>query len=332
MAELENFDLAHISAVEILTPTFDESLWFFNELLAMREVERIGNSAYLRCWDEYETYSIKLTASNTNGVGRTMLRATSPEALERRVAAIEATGLGKGWREPEVGIGAWYEFEDPDGHEFGIYYDTTLYVADDEDRPALKNQASRYPGRGVNARRLDHINYLASDVNAAGDFWENVMKSRETEQVELDEGGYAARWFRFAQKSYDVVYSDDWTGERGRFHHLAFATDTREDILKAADFFLEEGVYIEYGPYKHAINQTFFLYVWEPGGNRIEFANAGARLILNPDQPVVNWSEAERAKGQAWGMKTVPTFHTHGTPYVENQEEIDRDALAGIRR
>src|SRR5690625_7195569 len=89
MAELENFDLAHISAVEILTPTFDESLWFFKDLLAMREVERIGNSVYLRCWDEYENYSIKLTAADTNGVGRTMLRATSPEALARRVAAIE---------------------------------------------------------------------------------------------------------------------------------------------------------------------------------------------------------------------------------------------------
>ena len=331
MAERENFDLAHISAVEILTPKFEESLWFFKDLLAMREVARIGDSAYLRCWDEYETYSIKLTASDTNGVGRTMLRATSPEALQRRVAAIEDTGYGEGWKDPEVGIGEYYEFQDPDEHLFGIYYDTELYQADEQDRPALKNQAARYPGYGVNARRLDHINYLASDVNVTGDFWDQVMKARETEQVELDAGGYAARWFRFAQKSYDVVYSDDWTGERGRFHHLAFATDTREDILKAADFFLEEGVYIEYGPYKHAINQTFFLYVWEPGGNRIEFANAGARLILNPDQPVVNWSEAERAKGQAWGMKTVPTFHTHGTPYVEDQEEIDRAALEGRR-
>src|SRR5699024_8528767 len=195
-----------------------------------------------------------------------MLRATSPEALERRVAATEATGLGNGCRDPEVGIGAYYEFADPDGHEFGLYYDTTLYVADEEDRPALKNQASRFPGRGVNARRLDHINYLAADVNAAGDFWDNVMKSRETEQADTDEGEFPASWFRFAQKSSDVVDSDDWTGERGRFHHLAFATDTREDILKAADYFLEEGVYIEYGPYKHAINQTFFLYVWEPGG------------------------------------------------------------------
>jgi catechol 2,3-dioxygenase len=43
----------------------------------------------------------------------------------------------------------------------------------------------------------------------------------------------------------------------------------------------------------------------------------------------VEWSQVERAKGQAWGMKTVPTFHTHGTPYVENQAEIDRKAMGG---
>jgi catechol 2,3-dioxygenase len=28
------------------------------------------------------------------------------------------------------------------------------------------------------------------------------------------------------------------------------------------------------------------------------------------------WSEAERKKGQAWGLQTVPSFHTHGTPPV----------------
>src|SRR5690625_2098421 len=137
MAELENFDLAHISAVEILTPKFDESLWFFRDLQAMREVERIGESVYLRCWDEYETYSIKLTASTNNGVGRTMLRAYSFEALQRRVAAIVGAVLGNGWLEPDVGIGYYYVFEDSDGHEFRIYYDTTLYTPDEHHRPAL---------------------------------------------------------------------------------------------------------------------------------------------------------------------------------------------------
>ncbi|MGN6470076.1 MAG: catechol 2,3-dioxygenase, partial [Rhizobiaceae bacterium] len=45
-------------------------------------------------------------------------------------------------------------------------------------------------------------------------------------------------------------------------------------------------------------------------------ANAGARLVLRPDWPTVTWTEAERKKGQAWGLKTIETFHTHGTPPV----------------
>ena len=69
MAEFENFDVSHLGAVELYTPKFEESLHFFTDLLSMREVARIGDSAYLRCWDEYELYSIKLTASHTNGVG-----------------------------------------------------------------------------------------------------------------------------------------------------------------------------------------------------------------------------------------------------------------------
>ena len=91
----------------------------------------------------------------------------------------------------------------------------------------------------------------------------------------------------------------------------------REDVLRAADIFLENGVYIETGPHKHAIQQTFFLYVYEPGGNRVEVANAGARLILAPDWKPIVWTEEERKKGQAWGLKTIESFHTYGTPPVD---------------
>ena len=41
----------------------------------------------------------------------------------------------------------------------------------------------------------------------------------------------------------------------------------------------ENGVYIETGPHKHAIQQTFFLYVYEPGGNRVEVSCAGAASL-----------------------------------------------------
>lgn len=322
MADSTAFDIAHIGSVELLTPRFDESRAFFTELLAMRVVAEEGDSVFLRCWDEYELYTIKLTASEAAGVGRTTFRASSEDALQRRVAAITETGLGGGWTDGEVGTGPTFEFIDPDGHRMAVYYETERYVATD-DKPALKNQASRFPGRGVNARRLDHINYLANDVVANGEFFAKALGGRESERIKLDDSadgtsnGYAAWWFHFANKSYDVVYSDDWTRHGGRLHHIAFAPDTREDILKAADIFLENGIHIESGPHKHAINQTFFLYVWEPGGNRIEFANAGARLLLDPDSPVVEWSQEERKKGQAWGMKTTESFHTYGTPVVD---------------
>jgi catechol 2,3-dioxygenase len=88
-------------------------------------------------------------------------------------------------------------------------------------------------------------------------------------------------------------------------------------VLQAADIFLENGVFIETGPHKHAIQQTFFLYVYEPAGNRVEIANAGARLILAPDWQTITWTEDERKKGQAWGLKTIESFHTHGTPPVD---------------
>ncbi|MFZ3454038.1 VOC family protein [Arthrobacter sp. 7Tela_A1] len=315
-------DIAHVGFVELYTPDFEGSLWFFTELLAMREVAREGDSAYLHAWDDYEHHTIKLTRHATSGVGRLGLRASSQEALERRVAAIEAAGRGTGWHDGGPGMGKTYAFTDPDGHPMDLYYESSWHVPTEESRPALKNQADRFPGRGVNARRLDHVNFLGADVEANGRFVEDVLGGKPTEQIRLDNGSLSAQWFTFSNKSYDLVYSGDWTGSSGRLHHLAFATDTREDILKAADIFLENGIHIETGPHKHAIQQTFFLYVYEPGGNRIEFCNAGARLILAPDWKTVEWTEAERAKGQAWGMKTISTFHTHGTPPVPGPGQV----------
>ena len=127
-------------------------------------------------------------------------------------------------------------------------------------------------------------------------------------------------WFTFNNKTYDIAYTVDHTGHTGRFHPVTYAVYQREDVLRAADIFLENGVHIETGTHKHAVQGTFFLYVYEPAGNRVEVANAGARLILAPDWEPVCWTEADRKKGQAWGLKTIESFHTHGTPPVPSHD------------
>jgi catechol 2,3-dioxygenase len=311
-----NLDIAHLGYVELFTPEFAESLRFFTELLSMEVVGEAGDSVYLRTWDDYEAFSLKLTARDRAGVGSVGVRAASPEALDRRVAEIEGTQLGTGWTDGAPGRGRTYRFEDPDGHPWDLYFDTERFRASGPSTPALKNQSQRRPRTGIGVRRLDHVNFLAADVEANRDFVVSVLGAQPTEQIQLDTGAIAGIWMTFSNKGYDVVYTSDWTKTEGRLHHVAFAVDQREDILRGADLFLEDGVFIETGPHKHAIQQTFFLYVWEPGGNRIEIVNAGSRLVLAPDWELITWTEADRAKGQAWGLKTIESFHTHGTPPV----------------
>jgi catechol 2,3-dioxygenase len=310
------YDVAHLGHVELLTNKPEASLDFFVRVLGLTESGREGDSVYLRAWDDYEFHTLKLTASNTTGIAHVGYRCASEAALLRRVAAIEALGTGIGWVDGDLSHGRAYRFRDPDDHIFEIYFDTRRYVAPANEAPALKNQAQRNHGRGAAVRRLDHFNLLATDVGAIRDFLPKALGSRVTEQIVLDTGAVGGCWFTVNNKSYDVAYTRDATGTKGRFHHITYVVDSREQVLQAADTFLENGVFIETGPHKHAIQQTFFLYVYEPAGNRVEVANAGARLILAPDWETVTWTEAERKKGQAWGLKTIESFHTHGTPPV----------------
>jgi catechol 2,3-dioxygenase len=314
-------DIAHVGPVELYTPVLEESRDFFVRLMGLREVHRDDTSVYLHTWDDYQSWTVRLIQRDAAGIGRTYLRAASPQAVDRLATAIEAAGLGLGKATDVHNLGEVYLFADPDGHEMGLYWDVEWYQPDETDKPSLKNQAAAYPGRGANLRRLDHVNYLTADVPTTSAFLRDVLGARCTEQIIKDDGSPQAIWYNLGNKTYDLVYSEDWTGTRGRLHHVAFATDTREEILRAADVCLDAGAHIETGPHKHAIQQTFFLYLWEPGGNRIELCNAGARLVLAPDWKTISWTQQERAKGQAWGLKTIETFHTHGTPVVPVQRD-----------
>lgn len=311
-----SFDIAHLGHVEMLTNRFDESLDFFTRVYGLKLSGQDETSAYLRAWDDYEFATLKLTRSDTTGVGHIGYRTASPEALDRRVRAIEASGYkNHGWTDGDLSHGQAFRFEDPFGHLFEVYYDTVWFRAEGSDVPALKNTASAF--NAAAPRRIDHLNLLSADVTEFRRFMETCLGARVTEYIQLDNGRIGGCWFTVNNKSYDLACTEEHGRGHGRFHHVTYATDQREDILRAADIFLQNGVHIETGPHKHAIQGTFFLYVWEPAGNRVELANAGARLVLAPDWEPVKWTEADRKKGQAWGLKTIDTFHTHGTPPVD---------------
>ena len=165
------------------------------------------------------------------------------------------------------------------------------------------------------------------------EFCQDVLGYRLYERIELDDGTETGAWMSVSIAAHELIYVADAYGARGRLHHLAFWVDTREECLRAADIFVDAGVPIEAAPSKHGVAQGFFLYGLEPGGNRIE-VTTGGYFVYDPDREPVTWSAAERARGQYWGVKTVESFHTYGTPDVAHEKEAmetDEQAEPGGR-
>jgi catechol 2,3-dioxygenase len=275
-----------------------------------------GTSVYLRGYGDYASSTVKLTESRSAGVGCISWRAVSPEALERRAAAIDATGLGLGWSEQDFGRGASYRFRDPDGHVMEIYYEEAKYRAPGHLHSTLKNLPMKYTGRGVCVRRIDHLALLASDVAANRRFMQEQLGFRLREQVRFDGGKTEiGSWLSASPLHHQVAYVKDVHEGRGRLHHFAMWVDNREDVLRAASIMSENGVFIEAGPSMHNNSQGFYLYTYEPGGNRIE-VYTGSYLVFAPDWEPITWNEEERGTGVYWGGALPDSFLHYATPDI----------------
>src|SRR3954464_13690251 len=105
MAERLISQLAH---VEVLTPTPDDSLRFYTDVLGLEESGREGQSVFLRGWGERFFHSLQLTESDRPGLGHIGWRAQGPGQLERAVAGVEAAGVGEGGSDGSTGEGATF--------------------------------------------------------------------------------------------------------------------------------------------------------------------------------------------------------------------------------
>lgn len=103
----------------------------------------------------------------------------TPEPEKSLAFFTEVLGLTQnGAGENSVYLRTWDDYEH---HSMKLTASAASGIG--ELRPALKNQAQAYPGRGVSVRRLDHVNYLAAETAPNGRFVCSVLGARVTEQM-----------------------------------------------------------------------------------------------------------------------------------------------------
>lgn len=315
------YDVSNLGHVELNTPDLDASVRFFTEVYGLDLVTTQGDSAYLRAWSDHDLSSLKLTAAKQAGAAHIGWRVMSPQALERRVAALKAYGVEGRWIDGDVGHGAAYSFIAPSGHRMEVYYEAEKYVPTADKKPYLPNQPQKFSGRGVAAARIDHINILTQDVVKTREFADQTMGFKLREHlIPGGQGEEVGAWMSLMNKAHDLAITKEPSPTAsGRLHHLAYTVENREDVLRAADIFMENDVPIEFGPAKHSRTQGFFLYVYEPGGNRIEVFSGGIHIFV-PDWEPVQWGTEVKGRSTAWGLGVPESFHKYATPDVQVPE------------
>jgi catechol 2,3-dioxygenase len=319
------FEVAHLAAVEIYSPKRQASVDFFTTILGMYVVKSDAKATYLRGYEDPYAYSLKISEGKEPGPGVMSFRAHSHAALERRAKVLTDAGLGDGWIDKDFGHGRAFLFHTPDGHKMKLMWDVDYAAVTDETRTTLLNRPTKRPPQGVPVRRIDHINLYCSNVTENKKALMDLLGFRLSENAVMNDGTEAAAWMRCSNLAHDVALSLDQTGSKARLHHVAFWYGIPQHLMDVAELCAENNVFVEAGPGKHGITQGLFLYLMEPGGNRIELFGDSGYLIFDPAWKPVTWTQDQLAKGIIWVGSDLPReFFLYGTPNVGETETAKR--------
>jgi len=322
-SDQSRFDVQGLSHIELLTPNPDGTLWFFKDVLGLIELKREGQSVYLRTFKDVPWTTLKVTEAPEPGLGHAGWVTTSKEALDRRVTALEDSGYGEGWIDGDIGHGPAYQFSTPEGHSMEIHWEVEKARDRIEQDTQMINQPQQRPDKGITPDRLDHLNVLAKEPDDIRQFMQDSLGLRLVEMIELSDGSVGGTWQTSFTKHHELATTNDRTGHGGRTHHVAWYFRESQHVLDLCDQLRENNIQIEVGPGKHGISQSLFLYLYEPGGNRIEGYSQGYSVQDMNWDPIV-WKEDEYETNW-WGKQTPEDFYVYGTPPVEEQEGFGPD-------
>jgi catechol 2,3-dioxygenase len=277
--------------------------------------DKAGN-VYLKCWDEWDRYSVVLTPSDQAGMNHVAYKVEKDEDLDAIQKKVEAFGI-KTKVLPEGTLpatGRMLQFNLPSGHDMRLY-SLKEYVGTD----VGSTNPDPWPDsvHGAGAHWLDHVLLMCefnpeTGINRVAEnaaFFKEVLDFYLTEQIVVGPNGafQLAAFLSVSNKAHDIAFVG---GPRPGIHHCSFYLDSWHDVLKAADIMGKRKVKIDVAPTRHGITRGETIYFFDPSGNRNE-TFAGMGYLAQRDRPVTTWTE-----DQIW---SGIFFHTGGahTPVTE---------------
>ena len=275
----------------------------YEKVLGMKKTmeDKHGN-VYLKCWDEWDKYSLVLTPSDQAGLNHVAYKVENDADLDALQTKIEAYGIAtKVLAEGAMpSTGRMLQFNLPSGHEMRLYA-MKEYVGTEVGTMNPDPWPDNITGAG--AHWLDHCLLMCelnpeTGVNKVAENTKFIMEVLDfflTEQILVGPDGsiQAATWLSRTTTPHDIAFVG---GPRMGLHHIAYFLDSWNDILKSADVMAKTKTKIDVAPTRHGITRGETIYFFDPSGNRNE-TFAGLGYLAQRDRPVTTWTEDKLGTG-----------------------------------
>lgn len=287
----------------------------YEEVLGMKTTmkDKAGN-VYLKCWDEWDKFSIVLTPSDRAGLNHVAYKVEKDEDLDAIQAKVKSLGV-KTKMLPEGTLpstGRMLQFDMPSGHEMRLYAHKEFVGTE-----VGSTNPEPWPDglKGAGAHWLDHLLLIcpldpASGVNKMAEnaeFFKKALDFYLVEQIMVgpEANIQAAAFMSVTNTPHDIAFVG---GPSAGLHHVSFFLDSWHDVLKAADVMGKKKVRIDVAPTRHGITRGETIYFFDPSGNRNE-TFAGLGYLAQRDRPVTTWTEDQIGSGIFFHTGSlVPSF------------------------
>ncbi|MFE9177357.1 VOC family protein [Streptomyces sp. NPDC007126] len=288
--------LRALRSVELLTPDFADAVDFYEEVWGLEVVEAEHSASWLRGTGE-EHHALRLTRSDTIGLGRLVFALGTPAEVDLAGQRLRARGIAL-VTEPgpldQVGGGYGLRFHDLDGRLIELSADTWAVTARGRD-------ASLPVG-------VTHAVLNTPDIDASVAFYQDVLGMRVSDWSE-----HQMAFLRCGTDHHCVAFNQaPWVS----LNHVAYEMTSLDHFMRGLGRLRHHGITPEWGPGRHGPGNNTFSYFTDPTGLVCEYTTEVAQIV--EDTWICKVWRRTPELSDLWGTAGPPSprirAHMAGTP------------------
>jgi 2,3-dihydroxy-p-cumate/2,3-dihydroxybenzoate 3,4-dioxygenase len=300
---------ARLGRVDLNVTDLRRSRRFYGDIVGLQEIDAAGAAAEFACGSDACFLTLhQASEAGLKSIGWELADLSQLQSLEVALTTHAVPFSIQALRKREIGTGVCVV--DPTCGAVQEFY------------CRLQGAAVCTDVSHTRVQRIGHVVIATPDADRSVRFFCNVLGFRESDRIE--EGTVFLRPFptKF-HHGLGIARSD-----RPHFHHLNLMVSDIDDIGRALHRMQKHGVTVAFGPGRHPVSGSVFLYFFDPDGLTLEYSMGMEEFDEDAPRGTRVWP-AGLSSVDAWGAVRHPDTGRNGA--IEQMAANARSRFAGGR-